>query len=137
EPNTLQALSIANKEDFYVSGASPLGVPFNNFRHSTAEKNRLDRIQQGRPGAPCTKKYLISNTEFTVEPICTASREYQHKKIKELETIELSTADYQKRFDAIVEKTCLCEGLAASAYLKYDTLKPKENPAVSICPGPN
>ncbi|NGM63311.1 hypothetical protein G5B30_15485 [Sphingobacterium sp. SGG-5] len=137
EQNTLQALSTAKKEDFYVSGASPLGVPFNNFRHSTAEKNRLDRIQQGRPGAPCTKKYLISNTEFTTEPICTASREYQHKKIKELEAMELPSSEYQKRFDVIVEKTCLCEGLATSAYLKYDVLKAKENPAVSICPGPN
>lgn len=31
----------------------------------------------------------------------------------------------------------MCEGLAASAYLKYNIQKPKEITAVSICPGPN
>ncbi len=137
EENTLQVLATAEKQDFYVSGASPLGVPFNNFRKSTAEENRLDRIRKGRPGAPCTKKYLVSNTEFTTEPICTASREYQHKKIKELESLGLGKDDFQKRYDSIVEKTCLCEGLATSAYIKYDITKNKENTAVSICPGPN
>src|SRR5690606_33974054 len=83
DQDTLQALAQASASDFYISGASPLGVPFNNFRNSTAEKQRLERIAKGRPGSPCTKKYLISNLEFTTEPICTASREYQHKKLKE------------------------------------------------------
>jgi hypothetical protein len=31
----------------------------------------------------------------------------------------------------------LCEGLAASAYLKNNILKPKESRATVICPGPN
>src|SRR5690606_5977543 len=65
DEETLQELVKAKKEDFYISGSSPLGVPFNNFRQSSAEKQRLERIAKGRPGAPCTKKYLISNTEFT------------------------------------------------------------------------
>lgn len=137
DQETLKTLSKASPEDFYLSNASPLGVPFQNFRPSSAEKNRLDRIAKGRPGAPCTKKYLVSNTEFTDEPICTASREYQHKKIKELKTRNLSPEAYQKEFDVIVEKLCLCEGLASSAYLKYNIQKPKENKAVAICPGPN
>jgi len=44
---------------------------------------------------------------------------------------------FQIEFDKIVEKVCLCEGLTASVYRKNDMLKPKENKAVSICPGPN
>src|SRR5690606_28696005 len=88
-------------------------------------------------GSPCTKKYLVSNTEFSEEPICTASRVYQHAKINELKSRTLPDAEFQSQFDKITAKTCLCEGLAASAYLKYNIQKPKESTAVSICPGPN
>ena len=137
DTETLQQLAAAAHTDFYVSGASPLGVPFNNFRRSTAEKQRLERIKSGRPGSPCTKKYLVSNTEFTSEPICTASRKYQHKKIKQLQNADLALEEYQRQLNDVLEKTCLCEGLASSAYLKNNLLKPKENPAVAICPGPN
>ncbi|HEY1025485.1 MAG TPA: hypothetical protein VGE26_09995 [Sphingobacteriaceae bacterium] len=137
DETTLHDLESATPDDFYISGASPLGVPFNNFRKSGAEKQRLERIAKGRPGSPCTKKFLVSNSEFTPEPICTASREYQDLKIKELNTFDLDTETYQKRFDEITEKTCLCVGLCSSVYLKNDMLKPRENKAVSICPGPN
>ncbi|WP_140937547.1 hypothetical protein [Sphingobacterium lumbrici] len=137
DTHTLNTLSTAEKDDFYISGASPLGVPFNNFRKSTAEQQRLQRIADNRPGSPCTKKYLISNTEFTDEPICSASRAYQHKKLKELKLKNLDTEIYTKEYNKITEKVCLCEGLASSAYLKYNITKPKENKAVAICPGPN
>ncbi|WP_313268315.1 hypothetical protein [Sphingobacterium sp.] len=137
DQETLKALELAKKEDFYCSGASPLGIPFNNFRKSSAEYLRLERIKKGRPGSPCKKEYLISNTEFGDQPICTASRVYQHQKIQELQKQNLSAAEYDKAFDAITEKTCLCEGLAAPAYLKYNIQKSKEQTAVSICPGPN
>lgn len=137
DAETLQNLETAVPTDFYVSGASPLGVPFNNFRKSSAEKQRLERIKNGRPGSPCSKKYLVSNTEFTNEPICTASRKYQHRKIKQLQNAELQPEEYQCQLHEVLEKTCLCEGLASSAYLKNGLLKPKENPAVAICPGPN
>lgn len=137
DEQTLKAVANATTDDFYVSGASPLGVPFNNFRRSTAEQQRLDRIAKGRPGSPCTKKYLVSNTEFTSEPICTASRKYQHRKIQQLQSAGLEPLEYQRQLEEVLEKTCLCEGLATSAYLKNDLLKPKENAAVAICPGPN
>jgi len=137
DPDTLKDLSTASPDDFYISGSSPLGIPFNNFRKSSAEKQRLERIAKGRPGSPCVKKYLSSNTEFTEQPICTASREYQNLKIKQLDQISLSPEDYKERFDEITEKICLCEGLAASAYIKNNILKPKESRAVAICPGPN
>lgn len=137
DEETLGLISTATKDDFYISGSSPLGIPFNNFRKSTAERQRLERIAKGRPGSPCKKKFLSSNTEFTEQPICTASREYQNLKLKQLETENLSQEDYQTRFDEITEKLCLCEGLAAPALLKNNLLKSKENKAVAICPGPN
>jgi hypothetical protein len=137
DEETLELLSTACKDDFYISDSSPLGIPFNNFRKSTSEKQRLERIAKGRPGSPCVKKFLSTNTEFTELPICTASREYQNLKIKQLEAEGLQTEDFQTKFNEITEKICLCEGLAAPAYLKNDIIKPKESRAVAICPGPN
>jgi len=137
DEETLNQLSTATEEDFYLSGASPLGVLFNNFKKSSIGKQRLERLQKGRPGSPCTKKYLVNNTEFTEQPICTASREYQHLKIKQLKTLKLSEEEYKKEEAKVTEKICLCEGLCSSAYIKYDISKPKENTAVAICPGPN
>ncbi len=137
DDQTLRQLAEAGEDNFYLSNASPLGIQFNNFRGSSIEKQRLERIEKGRAGSPCTKKYLCNNTEFTEEAICTASRSYQHQKIKELQTQLLSAEAYKEQFDAITEKICLCEGLCASAYLKYGINKPKESTAVAICPGPN
>jgi hypothetical protein len=137
DKDTLHQLANARQEDFYLSNVSPLGVLFNNFRGSSIEKQRLQRIAQNRPGSPCTKKYLCSNTEFTKQPICTASREYQRLKIEQLDSCQLSDTEYQKEFDKITEKVCLCEGLTASVYIKNDILKPREKASVAICPGPN
>lgn len=137
DDNTLAQLETATEEDFYLSGSSPLGIQFNNFKKSTSEELRLSRLERGRPGSPCTKKYLVSNTEFTETPICTASREYQHLKIEQLQTLGLAADEYEQQYKAVTEKICLCEGLCASAYIKYNLLKPRENKAVAICPGPN
>jgi hypothetical protein len=137
DEHTLDKLAESQEEDFYLSNSSPLGVLFNNFKGSTSENQRLERIEKGRPGSPCTKKYLCTNTEFSAEPICTASREYQNLKIKQLNTLDISRDEYQQQFNSITEKVCLCEGLCASTYIKYNILKPKENTSVAICPGPN
>lgn len=137
DDKTLKLLVESDEQDFYISGSSPLGIPFNNFRKSSAEAQRIQRIKEGRPGSPCTKKYLVSNTEFTEEPICTASRKYQSFKIKELNAKALPTAEYEKRFSEITEKVCLCVGLCSSVYIKNNMVKPRENSAVTICPGPN
>jgi hypothetical protein len=137
DEQTLNALSEATSDDYYVSNSSPLGVLFNNFKNSSAEKQRLERIAKGRPGSPCNKRYLVSNTEFTEEPICTASREYQHLKIKHLQSLNLEPIDLEEQINAVTEKLCLCEGLTTAALLKNDLLKSRENKAVAICPGPN
>ncbi len=137
DEETLKQLANADASDFYLSGASPLGILFNNFKNSGIEKQRLQRLEKGKPGSPCIKKYLVTNTEFTEQPICTASREYQNLKIKQLQTLQLSIDEYQLQFEEVTEKICLCEGLCSSVYTKYQISKPKENKAVAICPGPN
>ena len=137
DQETLTQLAGARNDDYYLSDASPLGVLFNNFKPATAETQRLKRIAEGRPGSPCTKKFLCSNTEFTVAPICTASRKYQQLKIAQLDTLGLVKDAYEKAYDVITEKICLCEGLCSSTYLKLKIALKKETNAVAICPGPN
>ncbi|MDN3670678.1 hypothetical protein QWY93_15245 [Echinicola jeungdonensis] len=134
---TLQKLVDAKKEDFYLSHASPLGVPFNNLRTSSAEKQRKERIAKNRPGSPCYKKVLSSNTEFTDQPICTASRQYQHLKLKQLKKDLGDNDQFQEKANQIMEKDCLCEGLGAPALLANGTQPPRNLNAVTICPGPN
>lgn len=137
DDETRQQLATAGKEDFYISDSSPLGVSFNNFRYSGAEQLRLKRIQEGRPGSPCRKKYLVSNTEFTEKPICTASKEYIDLKVEQLQSLDLPQDEYQFRYNKITEKSCLCEGLASSALLNANLAKGSFEKAAAICPGPN
>lgn len=137
DEETLQQLAVARPSDYYLSHASPLGVPFNNFRKSSSEVQRKKRIEKDRPGSPCYKKFLSSNTEFTEKPICTASRQYQHLKIKQLKESDLTPEAAKEEIRKVTEKDCLCEGLGAPALLK-NNLSPAHNlKAVSICPGPN
>jgi hypothetical protein len=137
EEETLQLLSKAREEDVVLSKNSPLGVPFNFLKGTSSEKEKLDRIDRGIPGSPCTEKYLVSNTEFTKEPICTASRKYQKLKLKQLETAGLPEDDYQREVDDLLAKECLCIGLSNSAAVEYNEPFLKKLTAVTICPGPN
>ncbi len=137
DEETLQKLTKSGETDYYLSNSSPLGILFNNFKGSTSEAQRIDRLAKGRPGSPCTKKYLCTDTEFTEQPICTASREYQHLKIAQIKSLRLPAEEFTAQYEKITEKVCLCEGLCSSAYLKYHISKPRENKAVAICPGPN
>ena len=137
DDDTLEKLAHAQPDDFYLSDASPLGVPFNNFRPSSSEAQRKQRIARNRPGSPCHKKFLSFNTEFTDTPICTASRQYQHLKLREARETFTDEQAYREAAAAIVEKDCLCEGLAAPAVLT-NGIPPRHNmKAVTICPGPN
>ncbi|HLT07030.1 MAG TPA: hypothetical protein VK014_05850 [Cyclobacteriaceae bacterium] len=137
DDETLQQLATAQPSDYYLSHSSPLGVPFNNFRKSSSEAQRKNRIIKNRPGSPCYKKFLSTNTEFTEKPICTASRQYQNQKIKQILS-EISDLDMQQEeIRKVTEKDCLCEGLGAPALLR-NHLHPAHNlKAVTICPGPN
>lgn len=137
DPATLNQLVKAVPSDYYLSNASPLGVPFNNFRPSSSEHQRQNRIEKNRPGSPCYKKFLSSNTEFTDTPICTASRQYQNLKIKEIKSKHLSAEETQRQIDRVTDKDCLCEGLAVSSLIIHNEPLPHKLNAVNICPGPN
>lgn len=137
DTKTLNDLASAVPEDYYLSNASPLGVPFNNFRKSSAETLRKSRIEKGKSGSPCLKKYLQFDTEFTKEPICTASVKYQYFKLKQLKETCASPEEYEAKATIVKEKDCLCEGLTEPA-LMVNGITPKHSfGAVTICPGPN
>lgn len=136
DPETRRLLAKATSKDFYTSHVSPLGVLFNAVRGTSSEQQKLQRIASGRPGSPCVKKYLVSNTEFTEQPICTASRQYQALKIRQLEEKQLPAEEFSREFEKIVDKDCLCEGLAASALINAQSPMLQRR-AVLVCPGPN
>ena len=136
DKDTLKQLAEAKEEDLYLSGISPLGVPFNSLRGNTQDQIKNLKIENGRPGSSCPKQYLVSNTEFTEKAICTASRQYQRLKIKELETIKLSASEHKNALGKILDKSCICVGLGTSA-LKLNDINQKTEEGVSVCPGPN
>jgi len=134
---TINQLVKAKEKDLYLSNISPIGIPFNSLRGNTKDEKKLENIKKGRPGSACPKTYLISNKEFTEKPICLASRQYQHLKIKELESKKLPTNEHEKAYNKIVDKSCICVGLGTSALLVNQLETKVEGPEVSICPGPN
>ncbi|MDT0689019.1 hypothetical protein RM549_04435 [Salegentibacter sp. F188] len=137
DTETLELLAKSQKEDVILSKSSPLGVRFNYLKGTSAEKERLGRIQKDKPGSPCTEKYLVSNTEFTKEPICTASRKYQKLKLEQLDSLDLPEEEYKKQKEDLLSKECLCVGLSNTATLNYKVPMVKKLDAVTVCPGPN
>jgi len=129
-------LRASGKKDLYLSEVSPLGVPFNTVSGTAGERQKHARVVAKRPGSPCPKGFLVSNTEFSKKPVCTASVFYQKRKIKELDGLDLVASHYKEKFNAIVNKTCLCEDLAAGALLK-STIDNKRSLTPTVCPGPN
>lgn len=134
---TLDKLVEAKEKELYLSNISPLGVPFNNLRGNTKDEEKSTLIQKGRPGSSCPKKYVALNKEFTDTAICSASRQYQNLKIKELTEENLTASEYKMRFNKIIEKSCICVGLGTSSLLVNDLETKTEGTGVSICPGPN
>lgn len=134
---TLQLLAKANQSNLTLSNHSPLGVRFHYLKGTSSDHEKSDRIDAGRPGSPCTEKHLAFNTEFTEEPICTASHRYQVLKIAQLKTLNLSEKEYQRQVDLVLGKECLCVGLSNSASLVYQQPFLKKLSSVTICPGPN
>ncbi len=138
EPTRLM-LRDAKEKDLYLSKTSPLGIPFNTLRGTSKSKILWENVAKGKPGSPCPKKYLVSNTEYTDIPICKSSIKYQKQKIEELDAqkAELTEDKYKKAYNTIVEKECICVGLV-SGTLQNEELDIKiEGVGVSICPGPN
>lgn len=134
---TLSQLLESKEKDLYLSNISPLGVPFNNLRGNMKDFEKEKLIEKGKPGSNCPKKFLSLNKEFTDKSICTASRQYQHLKLKELKDAGLTDEEYQKEHDKVVDKSCICVGLGTSALLVNNIGTKAEGEGVSVCPGPN
>lgn len=134
---TLALLREAKEKDILLSKVSPLGVRFYSLKGTSAAAEKSLRIQNGKPGSPCTEKLLAFNTEFTKEPICTASYKYQKHKIKQLQSLHLDEQEYQKQLAQVLDKECLCLGLSNAASITYNRPFIKKLHAVTICPGPN
>lgn len=137
DEHTLQLLSSAKQKDITLSHNSPLGVRFHYLKGTTAELEKLERIKNNKPGSPCTEKHLAFNTEFTEEPVCTASLKYQQLKLADLKQQNLSEAAYNKQVQLVLDKECLCVGLCNAAAINYNQTFVKNNSSVNICPGPN
>jgi hypothetical protein len=134
---SLELLKNAGEDDVYLSDASPLGVPFNNVRNTSQQRQIRKYISEGKPGFPCTKRYLTFNTEYTERPICSASRQFLKQKIAEIKASSMDEEEKQREIELRLQKECLCEGLTNPAYLA-NGITPDFSPAgVSICPGPN
>ncbi len=137
DSTTRKILQKATEKDLYLSDISPLGVPFNSLRENTNEIIKNQRIGENNPGSSCPKKFLVSNTEYTERAICTASKQYQTKKLIDLKLEELNSSEYAKKFQQITEKACLCVGLSNAALIENDIKRSGEEQGVAICPGPN
>lgn len=136
DDKTLTQLSEAKEDDYYLSNSSPLGVPFNSIRNSGKDLERIERMENGKPGSPCPKKFLEFNKDFTDKPICTASISY-FKKLDSIKDNPELKMKYENDLRNASDKNCLCEGLSASALIAKKIVDPKQSLAVAICPGPN
>jgi len=137
DEQTLEVLCKAKEEDLYMSDVSPLGVIFNNVRGTGMDLKKEAQNKAGKYGFPCVKKYLALTPVFTEEGTCTASKEFQRKKIQELKEQNLSQMEFDKELNKITDKACLCNGLTASSLMAYGLDTKIEGTEVSICPGPN
>lgn len=137
DEETLGLLQKAKEDDVVLSKNSPLGVRFHYLRGTSADLEKERRVKSGRPGSPCTEKHLVNNTEFTTEPICTASRKYQAFKVEQLKSLQLPPEELDRKLKDVYAKDCLCVGLSNSASLVYNVPFVKKLTSVTICPGPN
>lgn len=137
DDSTLHELCAAKENDILLSNNSPLGIRFNYLKGTSSEKEKMSRMRAGKPGSPCTEKHLVSNTEFTDKPICTASYTYQKMKLAQLQTLNLPADEYEKQYTNIVSKECLCVGLSNAAAIHYKLPPFKQMRGVTMCPGPN
>lgn len=134
---TLKLLCEAKEKDVVLSKNSPLGIRFFYLKGTTSDKEKAGRIEKGKPGSPCTEKHLAFNTEFTDEPICTASIKYQKLKTEQLQSLNLPEGEYKAQLNEVLDKECLCIGLCNAAAINYEQEFVPNLHAVNICPGPN
>jgi hypothetical protein len=133
---TRELLKHADEDDLYVSDVSPLGFPFNNVRKTGSEMWTRKMVEEGRPGSPCPNGFLVSNTQFTKRPICLASRQYQKKRLEEIDNMVVSNDEKERLRAEVVKKTCICNHLGNGALIALGITEEEHAPQ-SICPGPD
>jgi hypothetical protein len=135
DDESFEIIKAATKKDAFLSDASPLGISFWNLRNSPSENYRKKLVAEGKPGSPCPKGFLVSNTEFSVKPICTASKGFQGQKMKQISAIENMDAKQLELYkDLTLAKACICHDLSGGVTrrLGIDLSVP-----TAICTGPN
>lgn len=133
DPEHIKKLCLATEQDVELSNVSPLGIPFWSLKNSASEIVRQERVKSGRPGSPCPKGHLVSDTEFTDTPICRASRTYQRRKLNQIDA-NLPKDKQAEASSSVIRKACICHDLAGGLERNYH-LNPKASP--SVCCGPN
>jgi hypothetical protein len=108
DSKTLELLCNAKQENIFLSNHSPLGVKFHYLKNSSSDIEKKERIMSGKFGSPCTEKHLALNTEFTKEPICTASKKYQKLKLEQLKTLQLDEQVYQQIIVIGIKRQSCC-----------------------------
>jgi len=136
---TRNLLAKSKQNDFYLSNISPLGVPFNTVKGTSNEILKYQKETKNRYGSSCPKKLLALSKEYSPKGICTASKKYQERKLKDLEDSinEITKDQFESKKREITDKACLCVGLVNSAYLENEIEIKGEKQGVVICPGPN
>ena len=130
----LKKLQAAGNNDVWLSDRSPLGIPFWSLRRTASDNTHSRRIEANKPGSPCPKGLLISNTEFTKVPICHASRVFQKRKLKQIAESGDSPEQISIKSERVMAKSCICHDLAGVATLKHGIDKVA---LPAICCGPN
>ena len=134
DAESLARLAVAGESDIELSGASPLGVPFWSLRTSASEVQRRQRVVDGKPGSRCPKGFLVSNTEFTDKPICTASRAFQRRKLEQIAAAALTDYDRERAAATVTARACICHDLAGG----YTGSSGDDAQATTaVCCGPN
>ncbi len=133
---TRMILAKAGAKDLYLSNASPFGIPFSNVRGTGSEIWTRQTAADGKPGSPCPRRLLASNTEFSEKPICTGSRQYQSRKLEQISHSDMSQGEKEQRTREITQRVCLCDHLGNSALISLGIAEVKDSPQC-VCPGPN
>ncbi len=137
DEDTLKKLAEADDQDIRLTQASPFGVPYYSLMNSKSNEVRLKKIKEGKPGSPCITKALTFSKEFSKEPLCVSSSQYQQKKIDQLKTQDLSEEEFSRQYEQVVEKECICHNLGGSILEKFHSEEVREPRPAAICPGPN
>jgi len=134
DADSLHRIQAATEQDIDLSPSSPLGVPFWSLLSSASETTRRRRITEGKPGSQCPKGFLAADSEFTNAPICTASRAFQKRKLKQIESESLTGKEKMVQVEAVVAKACICHDLAGGA---TSAMGIDDAATTSVCCGPN